>query len=103
MMNRLRYLSLAGSILILLVTLWAALLRIGWDWPTFTPQLAGMHGPLMISSFFGALIALERAVALGKAWAYSSPILAVLAGLMIIFTPALIVPAAWVLVLSSVL
>ncbi len=102
-MNRLRYLSLAGSILILLVTLWAALLRIGWDWPTFTPQLAGMHGPLMISSFFGALIALERAVALGKAWAYSSPILAVLAGMMIIFTPALIVPAAWVLVLSSAL
>ncbi len=102
-MTRLRVLSLAGSILILLVTLWAALLRIGWDWPTFTPQLAGMHGPLMISSFFGALIALERAVALGKVWAYASPVLAVIAGLMIILTPAFIVPAAWLLVLSSVL
>ena len=103
MSDKLRPISLAGSILILLVTLWAALLRIGWDWPTFTPQLAGMHGPLMVSSFFGALIALERAVALGKTWAYSSPILAVLAGVLIILSPSLILPAAWLLVLSSLL
>jgi len=102
-MDRLRSLSLAGSILVLLVTLWAALLRIGWDWPTFTPQLAGMHGPLMVSSFFGALIALERAVALGKTWAYSSPILAVIAGAIIIAIPAWITLAAWLLVLSSAL
>ncbi len=102
-MTRTRFLSLAGSIIILLVTLWAALLRIGWDWPTFTPQLAGMHGPLMVSSFFGALIALERAVALGKAWAYSAPILAVIAGLMIIFLPAWTLFAAWLLTLSGAL
>ncbi len=100
-MTRLRPLSLAGSMVILLITLWAALLRIGWDWPTFTPQLAGMHGPLMISSFFGALIALERAVALGKTWAYSAPVLAVVAGLMIIFVPGQLTLAAWLLVLSS--
>jgi len=101
--TKLRPLSLAGSVAILLVTLWAALLRIGWDWPTFTPQLAGMHGPLMVASFFGALIALERAVALGKLWAYSSPVLAVLAGFIMMFFPSLLVPAAWILVLSSVL
>ncbi len=103
MSTKLRPLSLAGSIIILLVTLWAALLRIGWDWPTFSPQLAGMHGPLMVASFFGALIALERAVALGKLWAYASPVLAVLAGFMMLLSPALLVPAAWLLVLSSVL
>ncbi len=101
MSDRLRPLSLAGSIVILLITLWAALLRIGWAWPTFNPQLAGAHGPLMIASFFGALIALERAVALGKTWAYSSPLLAVLAGLIIIVTPSLVSLAAWLLVLSS--
>jgi hypothetical protein len=102
MSTKLRPLSLAGSIAILLVTLWAALLRIGWDWPTFTPQLAGMHGPLMVASFFGALIALERAVALGKLWAYISPVLAVLAGFIMLVAPAWLVPAAWVLVLSSI-
>jgi hypothetical protein len=103
MTKYLRPISLAGSILILLVTLWAALLRIGWAWPTFSPQLAGMHGPLMVASFFGALIALERAVALGKLWAYASPVLAVLAGFMMLLSPALLVPAAWILVLSSIL
>jgi len=103
MTKYLRPISLAGSILILLVTLWAALLRIGWAWPTFSPQLAGMHGPLMVASFFGALIALERAVALGKLWAYASPVLAVLAGFMMLISPALLVPAAWILVLSSIL
>ncbi len=102
-MTRLRFLSLAGSIFILLVTLWAALLRLGWDWPTFSPELVGMHGPLMIASFFGALIALERAVALGKHWAYSAPVLAVLAGLIIVFWPGAISLAAWLLVLSSIL
>ncbi len=103
MTKYLRPLSLASSIIILLVTLWAALLRLGWDWPTFTPQLAGMHGPLMIASFFGALIALERAVALGKTWAYLSPITAVLAGFMMLASGSLLVPAAWLLVLSSAL
>ena len=62
-----------------------------------------MHGPLMIASFFGALIALERAVALGELWAYSAPVLAVLAGLIIVFWPDAISLAAWVLVLSSIL
>ena len=103
MTKSLRPLSLTGSIIILLFTLWAALLRIGWDWPTFSPQLAGMHGPLMVSSFFGALIALERAVALGKPWAYLSPVLAVLAGVMMLVSSTLLVPAAWVLVVSSLL
>ena len=103
MTKYLRPLSLASSVIILLITLWAALLRIGWDWPTFTPQLAGMHGPLMVASFFGALIALERAVALGKTWAYLSPITAVLAGFVMLVAPALLAPAAWLLVLSSAL
>jgi len=103
MTKYLRPISLASSVIILLVTLWAALLRIGWDWPTFSPQLAGMHGPLMVASFFGALIALERAVALGKTWAYLSPITAALAGFMILASPGLIASAAWLLVLSSIL
>jgi hypothetical protein len=32
--------------------------------------LAALHGALMVSGFFGTVIALERAVALGHRWAY---------------------------------
>jgi hypothetical protein len=36
------------------------------------------HGPLMVCGFFGVVIALERAVALGRGWAYLGPLLAAL-------------------------
>lgn len=44
------------------------------------------HGPLLISGFFGTLISLERAVALGKRWAYASPVLAGLGGLVVLIS-----------------
>jgi hypothetical protein len=40
-----------------------------------------LHGPLMVSAFFGTLISLERAVALGRLWAYGAPLAAGLGGL----------------------
>jgi hypothetical protein len=55
--------------------LWGALWRLGWTL-SFGPGLAALHGPLMISGMFGALIGLERAVALGRDWAYAAPALA---------------------------
>ena len=42
-----------------------------------------LHGPLMVSAFFGTLISLERAAALGRAWAYAAPLCAGLAGLLL--------------------
>lgn len=39
------------------------------------PALGGAHGPLMVSGFFGTVIGLERAVALGRPWAYAAPVL----------------------------
>jgi hypothetical protein len=33
------------------------------------------HGPLMICGFLGTLISLERAVALGRSWAYAAPVI----------------------------
>lgn len=63
------------------------LLRLGWDFP-LPPALAGsavsFHGPLMVSAFFGTVIALERAVALATGWAYLGPALACAAGLTLI-------------------
>jgi hypothetical protein len=45
---------------------------------------AAWHGPLMICAFFGTVISLERAVALGARWAYSAPLAAGLGGAVLI-------------------
>jgi len=50
----------------------AGLARLGWSSPG--AGLAAMHGPLMASGFFGTVISLERAVALGRRWAYAAPL-----------------------------
>ena len=50
----------------------AGLARLGWSSPG--AGLAAMHGPLMASGFFGTVISLERAVALGRRWAYGAPL-----------------------------
>ena len=33
-----------------------------------------LHGPLMVSAFFGTVISLERAAALDRPWAYAAPL-----------------------------
>lgn len=63
------------AIAALLAGLWAALLRLGWILPGGGANLSADHGPLMVSGFFGTLITLERAVAIGSVWAYSAPVL----------------------------
>ena len=64
--------------------LWAGLIRIGWALPDGGDGLALIHGPLMVASVLGAVISLERAVALGAGWAYSAPTAAVLGGLVLV-------------------
>lgn len=51
----------------------AGLLRLGWAVPLPRVELAAWHGPLMVAAFFGTVISLERAVALGRRWAYLAP------------------------------
>jgi len=75
----LRVSLLASSVILLLLALSAGLQRLGLDYPP--PGLAGLHGPLMVSAFFGALIALERAVGLNEAWTYLPPVLMVAGGI----------------------
>jgi len=43
-----------------------------------------LHGPLMVSAFFGTVISLERAVALGRAWGYAAPLAAGLGGICLL-------------------
>jgi hypothetical protein len=43
-----------------------------------------LHGPLMVSAFFGTVISLERAAALGRPWAYAAPLAAGLGGVCLL-------------------
>jgi hypothetical protein len=64
----------------LFVGVGAGLARLGWSMPAAAVAAAALHGPLMICGFFGVVIALERAVAIGRGWAYLGPLLAGLGG-----------------------
>ncbi len=87
---------LALAIAGLLLGMWAGLIRLGWwSLPPLRPMLPMLHGPLMAGGFLGVLIGLERAVGVGKRWAYAGPVLialgvvASLAGLHDSFGPLL--------------
>lgn len=68
---------LAGALGVLLLGLWAGLLRVGWPWPAVPAMAVAYHGPLMVGGFLGTLIGLERAVALRSWWTYAAPIASV--------------------------
>ncbi|MCR6630578.1 MAG: hypothetical protein NVV74_11295 [Magnetospirillum sp.] len=63
-------LLLAGAIS-LLAGLAAGEARLGFDLPV---SFVHLHGPLMVCGFFGTVIGLERAVALGRPWAFAAPL-----------------------------
>lgn len=56
----------------LLLGVAGGLVRLGLAVPSPAAGIA-WHGALMASAFFGTLIALERAVAIGRPWAYLAP------------------------------
>ena len=66
----------------------AGLARLGWNVPLPYPGLTALHGPLMVSGFFGTLISLERAVALSKRWAYGAPLFTALGAMALILGAA---------------
>jgi hypothetical protein len=59
----------------LLIGVTAGLARLGYRMPDIATVASAWHGPLMIGGFFGVVIALERAVAIGRYWAYLGPLL----------------------------
>ncbi len=73
------------AILTMIAAAWAGLIRLGWGWPALQPTLPINHGPLMVAGFFGTLISLERAVALGKRWTYLGPLMSGLGGILLAF------------------
>ncbi len=92
---------LVPALLALIVALWAGLLRLGWNLPS-ARGLALAHGPLMVSGFLGALIALERAVALKIRWMYAAPLLAGLGWLVSLLAPTLPLGAILLTLASAV-
>ncbi|MCX8071126.1 MAG: hypothetical protein N3C12_01560 [Candidatus Binatia bacterium] len=88
-------LLLAGGVS-LLAGLWAGLARAGLPLPRV--GLAGLHGPLMIPGFLGTLIGLERAVGLGRRWAYLSPLASAVGTALLLLGAS----ATWVAVTYSV-
>lgn len=52
---------------------YAGALRLGWGEALPRPTFVAEHGGLMICGFLGTLIGIERAVALGRSWAYLGP------------------------------
>ena len=75
---------LAAAIVMLLAGLWEGLVYLGLSLPAGHTTLHENHGPLMVLGFLGTLIALERAVALGAAWAYLAPLGAALGGVAVV-------------------
>jgi len=62
---------LAGAVSLLLA-LWAGLGRLPFALPGGM-SLVMLHGPLMASGFLGTVIAVERASAIGRKWAWAAP------------------------------
>lgn len=52
--------------------------------PVSSGRLSEAHGILMVLGFVGTLIALERAVALGRSWGYAAPALLGAGGLLLL-------------------
>ncbi|WP_448191058.1 hypothetical protein [Azospirillum sp. sgz301742] len=71
------FVSLLGGVL-------AGLARLGLAVPLPHLDLALLHGPLMVSGFFGTVIALERAAALGKRWIFAGPAMAGVSGVLLV-------------------
>src|SRR4029079_19489922 len=59
----------------LLLGVTAGLGRLGYQMPDVSSGASAFPGPLMIGGFFGVVIALERAVAIGRYVAYLGPFL----------------------------
>lgn len=78
----------------------AGLARLGYHLPAAITGVAALHGPLMICGFFGVVIALERAVAIGRAWAYAAPLLAGLGSAAVLHGAAPLAP--WLYLAGSV-
>ncbi len=84
MINRRNLGLLAFGAVSLLAGLTGALVLLGIGLPRAATHLAAAHGFLMALGFLGTMIALERAVALGRPWGHLAPLLCGIAALLLV-------------------
>lgn len=97
--RRLRFIPVAVAVAAFALGLWTGLARLGLPMPGGLPRIAEFHGALMIGGFLGTVISLERAVAIGPAWAYVAPLASAL-GAVLLFADATAL-AAYALLLAG--
>ncbi len=98
-LGRLPFLLAAG--VALLAGLDAALLLLGLPAPVTTGRLPDVHGVLLVLGFVGTLIALERAVALGRPTGFLAPGL-LGGGALVVLSPTPLRAGQLLLILGSV-
>jgi hypothetical protein len=91
---------LAFGFIGLLAGVLAGLARLGWQVPAIAAGNAALHGPLMICAFFGVVISLERAVAIGRKAAYLGPLVCGVGGVTTIIGMTNVAP--WLFVAGSI-
>jgi hypothetical protein len=74
----------AAALLMMVWSAWLGLVRMGWALPLPSATHVLLHGPLFVNGFFGTLITLERAVALGRAWGFAGPMLSVAGAVLLV-------------------
>ena len=79
--------ALPFGIVVLLAGLWGGLARLGYQLPAETTSSA-QHGVLMSLGFIGTLIAIERATALARRWAWGVPAASVLGSIWLVIDHA---------------
>lgn len=80
-----RVLIFIGAVTCLAFGVGVGLLRLGWDVRLPATNALAFHGALMVCGFLGTLISLERAIAIGRRWAYLAPVFAAVGGLALVF------------------
>lgn len=97
-LERRRLPVLGLSVVALLAGLGGALVLLGLPMPAGALPLAATHGVLMTLGFLGTLIALERAVALGRTWGYAAPVGAGLGAMTLVLGLPVMLGAAFLVV-----
>lgn len=83
-LTRLRFPAMVAGLAALLVGMAAGLERAGVGIPGLPAGAPLRHGPLMVSGFLGTLIAVERAVGIGRPWAWGAPLLSAVGAVMLL-------------------
>ncbi len=94
---------LMAGFISLMFGMYIGLTRLGWNFPLSSATQFALHGPLMVCGFLGTVISLERAVAIGERWAYSSPLASAAGTILLIAGVSSPVGAMFAVIASAIL